>query len=189
MDNPSLILLTVDGRLDHEVRLVLYGRAAVCLGFENAPPEAAKTQDVDAIISFAQSQELARDPAFWDAVEGANAELAAQGLYITHLFPEQGIFLRREWVQYVVPVARPHTRWLKLFRPATLDLVLTKMMRGNDPQDMRDAEFMIRHDRITESQLVEAFSLMHPFGLVELRDAFERAKPVILKTARELSTK
>jgi hypothetical protein len=87
MDNPSLILQAVDRRLDHAVRLVIYGRAAVCLGFENSPPEAAMTQDVDAIISLSQSLELEQDSGFWAAVEGANAELAAKGLYITHLSP------------------------------------------------------------------------------------------------------
>ncbi len=64
MDNPSLILQAVDRRLDHEVKLVIYGRAAVCLGFANSPPEAAKTQDVDAIISLTQALELERDPGF-----------------------------------------------------------------------------------------------------------------------------
>lgn len=187
MDNPSLILLTVDRRLDHAVRLVVYGRSAVCLGFNNPPPETAKTQDVDAIISFAQSQELERDPGFWDAIEGANAELAAQGLYITHLFSEAEVFLRRDWCNYIVPVSRPALRWMRLSRPATTDLVLSKMMRGNDPQDMADAEFMIRHDCITETQLIEAFSQMKPIELVELRDAFAKAKPIVLKIAREVS--
>jgi len=61
------------------------------------------------------------------------------------------------------------------------------MMRGNDPQDMADAEFMIRHDRISEAQLLEAFDQMKPIELVELRDAFARAKPIILKLTREIS--
>ncbi len=43
MDNPSLILQTVNKHLDHEVRLVIYGRAAVWLGFDGSPPEAART--------------------------------------------------------------------------------------------------------------------------------------------------
>jgi hypothetical protein len=58
------------------------------------------------------------------------------------------------------------------------------MMRGNDPQDMADAGFMIRHDRITEGQLLAAFSQMKPIELVELRDAFARAKPIIMDLAR-----
>ena len=79
MDNPSTILRAVDKRLDHETRLILYGRAALWLGFDSPPSEAGKTQDVDAIISVIQAEELQRDSRFWDAVEGANAELAEQG--------------------------------------------------------------------------------------------------------------
>lgn len=63
------------------------------------------------------------------------------------------------------------------------------MMRGNDEQDMADAEFIIRHDRLAESSLVEAFSQIRPIELAELRDAFERAKTVVLRLARECSKK
>jgi hypothetical protein len=183
MDNPSLILQTVDKHLDHEVRLVIYGRAALWLGFDGSPPEAARTQDVDAIISTLQERELESDYRFWDAIEAANTELAARGLYITHLFNEREVFLRHDWLNNIVPITRLNLQHLKLFRPATIDLVLSKMMRGNDPQDMADAGFMIRHDRITEPQLLEAFKQMKPIALVELRDAFAKAKPIVLKVA------
>jgi hypothetical protein len=186
MDNPSLILQTVDKRLDHEVRLVIYGRAALWLGYNAPPAEAARTQDVDAIISTIQETELSTDKSFWDAVEAANAELAERGLYMTHLFSEREIFLRRQWLEGLVPLSRPRLRWLRVVRPATMDLVLSKMMRGSDAQDMADAEFMIRHDRITEAQLIEAFEQMKPIELVELREAFEKAKPMVLKAAREV---
>ncbi|MBE0541281.1 MAG: hypothetical protein IH623_07845 [Verrucomicrobia bacterium] len=185
MDNPSLILETVDAHLDHAVRLVIYGRAAIWLGFNGSPPEAARTQDVDAVISTVQESELEADHKFWDAIEAANSEMAARGLYITHLFSEREVFLRRNWVEHIVPVTRPQLRHLQLFRPATIDLVLSKMMRGRDPQDMTDAEFMIRHDRITETQLLKAFAQMKPIELVELRDAFAKARPVILQFARQ----
>jgi hypothetical protein len=46
-DNPSEVLLTLDRELDHEVGLVLYGRAALYLGFPGAPAEFGTTQDVD----------------------------------------------------------------------------------------------------------------------------------------------
>ena len=167
MDNPSLILQAVDHHLNHEVQLVIYGRAALCLGFDKSPPEAAKTQDVDAI-------------------EAANAKLASKGLYITHLFSEREVFLREQWQKNLVPIKRLDLRWLRLFRPATLDLILSKMMRGTDPQDMEDAGFMIRHDRISEAKLTHAFAEMKPIALAELRDAFAKAKPTILKLAREL---
>ncbi|MBC8003383.1 MAG: hypothetical protein H7X97_12420 [Opitutaceae bacterium] len=183
MDNPTLILQTVDRNLDHPVRLVLYGRAALWLGFDTAPPEAAKTQDVDAIISLTQSEELARDPQFWDAVDAANADLASRGLYMTHLFGEQDVFLRTGWQESIVAVTRPSLRWLKLFRPATIDLILTKMMRGNDPQDMADAKFLVKQAGITRAQLQKAFAEMKPIELVELRDAFNCAKPPVLEMA------
>ena len=184
MDNPSLILQTVDRHLDHEVRLVVYGRSALWLGFNSSPPEAARTQDVDAIISTIQEKELEADNKFWDAIEAANAELAARGLYITHLFSEREVFLRHDWLKSIVPINRLPLHHLRLFRPATIDLVLSKMMRGTDPQDMADAQFMIRHDRITEAQLLDAFAQMKPIELVELREAFAKAKPVVLQAAR-----
>ncbi len=99
------------------------------------------------------------------------------------------MFLRRDWANRIVPLTRLRLNHLKLFRPATIDLVLTKMMRGNDEQDMPDVEFMVRHDGITEPQLVEAFTQMKEIALVELREAFERAKPLVLKLARANSTR
>lgn len=96
------------------------------------------------------------------------------------LFPASGVFLRQNWLDQIVPVTRLSLRHLKLFRPASVDLVLTKMMRSDDPQDMADAKFMIEHDRITKAQLNEAFVQMNPIELVELRDSFKRAKPIVL---------
>jgi hypothetical protein len=46
---------------------------------------------------------------------------------------------------------------------------------------------MIRYDRITEAQMLAAFSEMKPIELVELRDAFAKAKPITLRLAREAS--
>jgi hypothetical protein len=187
MDNASLILRTLDEHLDRPVRLVLYGRAALQLGFENPPAGAAHSKDVDCIIPLTDLDSLTADSGFWDAQEATNNKLRPLGLYITHLFRAQEVFLRGDWEQHLVPLTRGTFRCLRLFRPAALDLVLTKMMRGDDPQDMADAAFIIRHDRISEAQLLQAFAQMKPVGLVELREAFERAKPVVLKLARDLS--
>lgn len=98
------------------------------------------------------------------------------------------MFLRQDWLKQIVPISRLNLRHLRLFRPATLDLVLSKMMRGSDEQDMADAEFLIRHDRLTEEQLLEAFAQMKPIALVELRDAFARARPLVLELARATSS-
>ena len=121
--------------------------------------------------------------------DAVNEKFESEGLYITHLFPESEVFLRRDWLSQIMPITRLPLNHLKLFRPATVDLVLTKMMRGNDEQDMADARFMIRHDRISETQLMEALAQIKPIELVELRDAFARAKPIVLKLAREISSR
>lgn len=185
--NPERLLVALDQRLDHEVRLILYGRSAVWLGFDNPPVEAASTQDVDSIIPNDQVRALADDVQFWDARDAVNEHFKSQGLYITHLFPESEVFLRRDWISHIIPITRLNLCHLRLFRPATVDLVLTKMIRGDDKQDMADVGFMIRHDHVTEAELLEAFSQMKPIELVELREAFAKAKPIVLKLAREIS--
>lgn len=50
MDNASIILRALDERLDHPVRLILYGRAALQLGFTSPPADVAQSKDVDAIV-------------------------------------------------------------------------------------------------------------------------------------------
>jgi hypothetical protein len=172
MDNAAIILQTLDSHLDHEVSLILYGRAALNLGFDTAPVETAHSKDVDCIIPLSRVEDMGRDQQFWDAQEATNEQLRLRGLYITHLF-------RADWENEIVPISRPTLKWLRLFRPATLDLVLTKMMRGADPQDMADAKFMIEHDKITRKQLEAAFAVMNPIELVELRDAFTTARPIV----------
>ena len=44
--NAERILSALDRRLDHEVALVIYGRAAIALGFENPPEAVTKTLDM-----------------------------------------------------------------------------------------------------------------------------------------------
>lgn len=185
MNNPSEVLGMLDSLLDHEISLVIYGRGALCLGFEDVREEFLATHDVDGIIRATQLDELVNDERFWDAVEATNKALESRGLYITHLFQEDQVFLRPDWEQHILPVLRPQTRWLKLFRPNTIDLILTKMMRGNDPQDMADVAFLIRHDHITAEQMEPAFARVRMPDIQELRDAFQRALPVVRKLLAE----
>ena len=72
----------------------------------------------------------------------------------------------------------------RLFRPATLDLILSKRMRGDDPQDMEDVDFMIRHDRIPVGLVEEAMWQVVLPDLIELRDAFKIARPRVLDLAK-----
>ncbi|MCZ7638900.1 MAG: hypothetical protein M5U12_24300 [Verrucomicrobia bacterium] len=50
MTNPERILSALDRHLDHEIPLVIYGRAAVALGFGDPPVDVTRSLDVDAII-------------------------------------------------------------------------------------------------------------------------------------------
>lgn len=182
-DHPRLILRTLDQKLDHDVSLVIFGRAAIWLGFENVPRELGTTMDVDGIIRLSQLDELVADEGFWDAIEATNKELDPQGLYITHLFQADQIFLRKDWERQIVSLSLPELTRLRLSRPATVDLILTKMMRGADEHDLGDISLMIKADHITKAQLSDAFENIQNIELIELQDAFRRAKPLVLALA------
>ena len=58
MDNASLILEALDSYLNHPVRLILYGRAAIQLGFSHPPSDIAQSKDVDGIIPLSDLEGL-----------------------------------------------------------------------------------------------------------------------------------
>src|SRR5437016_4765840 len=116
MTNAERILGVLDSRLNHEIALILYGRAAIALGFGDAPEAVSRTLDVDAIIPVSKAVLFREDSNFWDSQEATNRELENEGLYITHLFQSDQIFLRRDWEKNLIPITRPPTRWLRLFR-------------------------------------------------------------------------
>ena len=183
MNNPLFILQTLDRHLDHPVELTLYERAALALGFPTHEPQHETTQDVDAIIPLAQLDALRADEQFWQARDATNLELAERGLYMTHLFTEADVFLQPDWLNRRLPIAGPFTH-LKLHRPATLDLILTKMMRGADREDLADIGFIPRHEPMTETELRAAFDRVRLPEIRELHDAFGAAQPNVLALAR-----
>jgi hypothetical protein len=182
VNNPLFILQTLDRHLDHLVELTLYGRAALALGFPAHESRHETTQDVDAIIPLAQLDTLRADEQFWEARDATNAAMAEQGLYLTHLFTEADVFLLPDWLHRRVPIAVSFTH-LKLFRPATIDLVLTKMMRAADPEDLSDIEFLLKSEPVTEPELRAAFARARLPDIQELRDAFRDAQPKVLALA------
>jgi hypothetical protein len=181
MTNAEIIASTLDELLDHEVSLVAYGRAAIALGFDKVPEAVGRSLDLDVILPFSHSKTLESDDQFWEALTGLNDVLAKQGLYMTHLFEESQVFLRPSWERSIVPLLRPATQRLKLYRPHTIDLILTKMMRGNDPQDMEDIAFLIKHDGITAAEMEPAFATVIIPPIQELKDAFQKALPLVRK--------
>ena len=182
MTNAEIIATTLDGLLDHEVRLVVYGRAALALGFDDVPEAVGRSLDLDVILPFSEAARIEADDQFWDAQQRLNSVLESRGLYLTHMFQEDQVFLRPDWERHIKPVLRPRTRWLKLFRPDTVDLVLTKMMRGDDAQDMEDIQFLVQHDGLTAEDLEPAFASARIPDMEEFRGSFQTA----LKTVRRL---
>lgn len=180
MTNAERILTEVDRRLDHEVDLTLFGRAALALGFPNPPREAETSMDVDAIIPAAQAPLLENDWQFWAALEEANKFLEPEGLYITHLFEEGQIAIARGWIERRRKVERPALRNLRLYRPAAADLILTKMMRGADAEDWKDIQFLLAQPEISRSGLQAALeSAALPEG-EELKQLFAQARERLL---------
>ena len=59
--NPEKILRTLDGCLGHEVRLILYGRAALALGYPDSPTDFHATMDVDAILPEVEMSSIEQD--------------------------------------------------------------------------------------------------------------------------------
>jgi hypothetical protein len=188
MSNPLIILQTLDRHLDHPVELTLYGRAALALGFSSHLPKHENTLDVDAIIPLVQLEALRADEQFWAARDATNVELAGRGLYLTHLFTEADVFLSPEWLTRRVPIPSCLAH-VKLFRPATIDLVLTKMMRGADREDLDDIGFLLKQEPLTEVDLRNAFARARLPNLQELHDAFRAARPKVLELAHNLANR
>jgi hypothetical protein len=183
VNNPLLILQTLDRHLDHPVELTLYGRAALALGFPSHEPRHETTRDVDAIIPLAQLDQLRADEQFWIARDATNVELSERGLYLTHLFTEADVFLLPDWLNRRVPIPSTFLH-LTLLRPATLDLILTKMMRGADPEDLSDIVFLLKHEPVQNAELRAAFDRVRLPDIQELRDAFHIAQLKVLALAK-----
>jgi len=187
MNNPLHILQTLDRYLTRPTELTIFGRAALALGFENPPAIFATTHDVDAILSLAWLSAPDENMDFWEAQQKTNAELEAGGLYITHLFRELEIILTPNWLTRRVRL-QIEVQKLSLLRPCTLDLILTKMARG-DENDLMDIRFLLEKEKISTGQLRTAFNRARVPDVPELRELFRNAQPKVLELARGLQEK
>ncbi len=183
MNNPERILHTLDRHLRQPTRIVLFGRAALALGYPDAPAEFGVTQDVDALLPAVEMTRIEADRQFWDALEAANKELEPTGLYMTHLFTDEQVVLTTKWLQALVPI-RPNIAYrnIELVRPSGIDLILTKMMR-NDPQDLHDIRFLLGREKITAPRLVHAFAGARVPSVPEIVQTFQAMQPIVLSIA------
>jgi hypothetical protein len=140
------------------------------------------TTDVDVILPGVQMAAIEADGQMWEALAKTNAALAPQGLYMTHLFTDEQVILTPDWLKKIVAIPLPALKRLQVFRPSTVDLILTKMMR-EDPQDADDIEFLLRQEKIEPATLAGAFARARCPDLPEIRDTFIKLQPGVLKLA------
>lgn len=172
MNNPKIILETLERHLTNEMRLVIYGRAALSLGYEQPPIECAATMDVDAILPTVEMKQIEANDDFWDAIEATNTELQESGLYITHLFSDEQVILTPAWLDRICKIDYP-LKNLKLYRPHTHDLILTKMMRV-DPQDRSDILFLLTQADCNPHNLLQDLNLAKLPPIQEIKEAFDK---------------
>lgn len=181
MSNPLRILKTLDRHLSLPAEITLFGRSALALGYDQPPVHFHNTQDVDGILPLGWLQPPDAHEDFWRAVQLTNSELEPDGLYLTHLFRELDVILQPDWLgrrrQLEVGL-----RNLTVFRPATIDLILTKMARADD-DDLQDIGFLLRQESITRNQLETAFARARLPDVPEIQELFHRARPKVLTLA------
>ena len=184
MNNPLEILRALDAQLERPTELTLFGRAAIALGYPGAGDNFRRTEDVDVIFPTAQLEILGEDPSFWTAQDRVNEQLADRALYLTHLFSELDIIIPADWMTRRVGIASSFKN-LRLYRPATVDLIVTKMMRG-DRQDLEDIQFLLEQEPISSDTLKTTFAKARVPELPELELIFQEAQPKVFAIARAI---
>jgi hypothetical protein len=178
MSNPLRILRTVDRHLSLPAEITLFGRSALALGFSPAPAHFHNTRDVDGILPLSWLEPPDEHEDFWRAVQLANSELERDGLYLTHLFREVDVILQPDWFTRRVRID-VDLKQLAVFRPAAIDLILTKMARA-DEDDLQDIQFLIKTESLTADQLNAALARARVPGVPEIQELFDRARPRVL---------
>jgi Nucleotidyltransferase of unknown function (DUF6036) len=181
MSNPLRILRTLDQHLTLPAEITLFGRSALALGYSESPEHFHNTQDVDGILPLAWLQPPDEHEDFWKAVQCTNMELEPDGLYLTHLFRETDVILQPDWLDRCVRLEVGFGK-LSVFRPATIDLVLTKMARA-DEDDLQDIQFLLRQESLTHEQLEAAFARARVPDVPEIQNIFNRARSKVIALA------
>lgn len=170
MSPAERIIAALDAKLNAPVELTLYGRAALSLGFRDAPPEYAASHDVDAVLWLGQAEELARSSNFWEAVAAVNEEFREQELFVSHLFEEHQVVLTPAWRENRVLIPRDSQR-LALFRLGDVDLFLSKLMR-DDALDLADARFIADRAGFDQAAIERAIHEARVPAVPEIEEQF-----------------
>jgi len=165
------LLYALDQKLNHPAELTLYGRAALHLGFPNAPVECALSRDIDAVLWIGQAELLAEQGNFWEAVAEVNKAFADQDLYISHFFEESQVILTPEWKDRRAPISG-HWKNLTISRLGDQDLFLSKLMR-DDPIDRSDALCIAKESGMTPETVRETIRRARIPSIPEIREQFD----------------
>jgi hypothetical protein len=122
------------------------------------------------------------DTQFWEAIDKTNKALEPSGLYVSHLFTDRQVALTAGWLDKIVEIPSGEFKYLKLFRPSSLDLILTKMMR-NDREDLGDIKFILEHEIIEPKSIDAAFKTMRALESPELQEIVLKMQPVVRNMA------
>lgn len=171
--NPLKILEALDGFLNSPFELIVYGRSALALGYPNPNPDFLVTMDVDAILPSKDLRAIEGNDDFWEAQDKVNEVFADAGLYFTHLFEEKQVILSSKWYDAIVPLTAFDFKRLRLYRPSTHDLILTKMMRV-DPQDREDMQFLMQQDDFSWTEFNACMKDAVCPNVSEIEDAFKK---------------
>ena len=188
MNPAQIIAAAIDRHLAGPTEIVVFGSGAMLLDRMLAGALAGRmTNDIDIIIPSRRELAVDADADFWSAITAVNRELEPDGFHVTHIFPEREVVLSANWEERSEVVDGPW-RNLRIRRPQVLDLILSKMGRG-DAQDVDDARAMLRAERaagrarITAEMIARAAAGAHIPDVY--REIFPRARDAILAAARE----
>lgn len=143
MDPATRILLTLDSHLSAPADIRLMGGAAMILAYGMR----RSTEDVDLLHDDDELAFLAEERDFGSALESTNADLAAAGLYLSHIWgPEQEI-LTPSWRSNCRAVVVPGLVHLCVTALGPLDLIVSKLCRADAP-DLADIDWVIGAERL-----------------------------------------
>ncbi len=78
---------------------MLFGRAALAVGYGEAGTKFGVTQDVDAILPGVEMAKIESDSQFWAAIDRTNKQLEPSGLYVAHLLTDGQVALTSDGMQ------------------------------------------------------------------------------------------
>ncbi len=151
---PAIILKRLDAHVTAPGMVRLFGGAAFILGYGRA----RQTEDADLVLDDAECLALMEEASFAEAVERTNAELAGQGLYLTHIFDPSQLILTPRWREACRPVALAGLQRLLVLVLGPVDLALTKLARG-DAGDMDDVRFLLETKQLDGAALREGLAV------------------------------